>query len=180
MAIRSRLGHLGLEELLRGGLRANLVLNRHAGHVEEHHHQAAVLVLEVARFFGSDLGGHNALHLRRGLGAGLGAITEGAGAVSSAGTAVSSRRLVIANADRLRFPVLGNDEILGGQRRDRVALFVLEDHVFDYQVRRHRNLVAAFDVDHLAVLLGGLLRSCGGGPLLRRSEEHPNQKCRSD
>ena len=37
--------HLRLEEFLGGGLGANLVLDRHARHVEEHHQQAAVLYL---------------------------------------------------------------------------------------------------------------------------------------
>ena len=48
-----------------GGLRADLVLDRHAGHVEEHHQQAAVLVLDFAGLGGSDLIGGDRFHGRR-------------------------------------------------------------------------------------------------------------------
>ena len=43
------------QELLRGGLGAQLVLDRHGGHIEEHHHQAAVTVFEVPGCLGRDL-----------------------------------------------------------------------------------------------------------------------------
>ena len=58
--------HLGLEELLGGGLGADLVLNRHGGHVEEHDQQAAVLVLHFAGLGGRDLIGGDGFHGGRG------------------------------------------------------------------------------------------------------------------
>ena len=54
--------HLRLEEFLGGGLGADLVLNRHAGHVEEHHQQAAVLVLHFAGLGGRNLVGGDRFH----------------------------------------------------------------------------------------------------------------------
>ena len=104
MAIRSDLVIWVLRNFSRGGLCADLVGERHRGHVEEHDHQAAVLVLDIAGLLGRDLVGGDGLSARRlgGFSRSLGRARRGSGI----GAARLFQALELDELDFLRFAVL--------------------------------------------------------------------------
>jgi hypothetical protein len=113
---------LGTDELFRSGEGAELVAGGHGAHVEVESEEAAVFVAEVFGSFGCELGAGELFVDGDGFvfGVGLGQRLGGGG-----------KDLVVAEADLLRDAVFGEDEVLGSEAFDGLALLVADGDGFD-------------------------------------------------
>src|SRR5439155_6630574 len=112
--------HLRADELLRGAERAQLVGDRHRGHVEVQDQQAPVLVPDISGRLGRNLVPGDWLD--------LGYVNRGRRVRSFL------QLLEFAKANGLLHAVLGDDEVRGGQAFDDFAILVFDADNLDDQL----------------------------------------------
>ena len=124
MATRSAVRHLGVDELQRRLLRAQLLGNPHRREIEEHHHQALVVILHLAGCFRGD--------------GGLGRLRYGVHVVERRRRRRRRRLhgefLNFEDRDLLRLAVFEHREIVLREAVDGLAGLVLHGDVHDHQV----------------------------------------------
>ena len=171
-----------LDELNGGILGADLVVDRHGGHVEKHDHQAPVLVLHSTGFGRSDLICGDRLYGCRRIGfLGLAEHRTARGQRGGGrqrlvgGNGIVLQFLILKSGDLLRLAVFRNGEVLRFQSLNGVAALVFREDVDHHQLHRVRKGEGL-----LLNALGGVLFR-GGTLLLRgRCRGLSGLLCRSD
>jgi len=92
-------------------------------------------------------------------------------------------RLEIAELDRLRLSIFGNDEVFGREARDGIATLVLENDIFDHHGKGGGEGRDTFSGgEDLRLFVRWRLGRPPGplGRLLRYANQNPNEKCRGE